>query len=75
MKKGKKYARAKGVATRAGRPPLAGACAALSDWEVHEARRDNLAGIPVEVLAERYGVSGRTLRRAFKKMDKEEVAC
>ena len=38
MKKGKEYARAKSVATRAGRPPIAGACAALSDWEVDEAR-------------------------------------
>ena len=32
MKKGKKYARARSVSTRAGRPPIAGACAALSDW-------------------------------------------
>lgn len=55
------------------RPPIAGYCAMLSDWEVHEARRDNLAGIPVEVLAERYGVSGRTLRRAFKKMNEKGV--
>ena len=73
MKKGKKYARAKGVATRAGRPPLAGACAALSDWEVDEARLDNRRGVPVDVLADRYGVSAKTLQRAFKRMDERGV--
>jgi hypothetical protein len=76
MKKEKKYARARSVSTRAGRPPIAGACAALSDWEVDEARLDNRRGVPVDALAERYGVSAKTLQRAFKRMDeKRETAC
>ena len=74
MKKGKKYARARSVSTRAGRPPIAGACAALSDWEVDKARLDNRLGVPVEALAERHGVSAKTLERAFKRMDERRVA-
>lgn len=55
---------------RAGRPPIAGACAALSDWEVDEARLDReRCGTPMEVLASRYGVSAKTLQRAFRRMD------
>lgn len=53
-----------------GRPHIAGACAALSDWEVDEARLDfEWYGTPIAVLAERYGVSTKTLNRAFKRMD------
>ena len=74
MKKGKKYARAKGVATRAGRPPVDGYCSMLSDWEVDEARLDNRRGVPVDALAERYGVSAKTLQRAFKRMDERKGA-
>ena len=74
MKKGKEYARAKSVATRAGRPPIAGACAALSDWEVDEARLDRQRhGTPLAALAGRYGVSAKTLERAFKRMDERKV--
>lgn len=54
-----------------GRPPIAGACVALSDWEVDEARLDNRRGVPVDALAERYGVSAKTLERAFKRMDEK----
>lgn len=75
MKKGKEYARARSVSTRAGRPPIAGACAALSDWEVDEARLDHERyGTPIAALAGRYGVSARTLERAFKRMDEKEGA-
>ena len=56
---------------KTGRPPIAGACAALSDWEVDEARLDNRRGVPVDALAERYGVSAKTLERAFKRMDEK----
>ena len=70
MKKGKEYARARSVSTHAGRPPIAGACAALSDGEVDEARLDHERhGTPLAALAGRYGVSARTLERAFKRMD------
>ena len=55
-----------------GRPHIAGACAALSDWEVDEARLDNRRGVPVDALAERYGVSAKTLQRAFKRMDEKK---
>lgn len=52
------------------RPPIARVCAALSDWEVDEARLDfEWYGTPIAVLAERYGVSTKTLNRAFKRMD------
>lgn len=52
------------------RPPIAGVCALLSDWEVDEARLDReRCGTPITVLAERYGVSAKTLQRAFKRMD------
>lgn len=73
MKKGKKYARARSVSTRAGRPPIAGVCAALSDWEVDEARLDReRCGTPIDALAGRYGVSAKTLQRAFKRMDEKK---
>lgn len=75
MKKGKEYARARSVSTHAGRPPIAGACAALSDWEVDEARLDRERhGTPLAALAGRYGVSARTLERAFKRMDERKGA-
>ena len=52
------------------RPPIASVCALLSDWEVDEARLDlEWYGTPITVLAERYGVSTKTLKRAFKRMD------
>lgn len=57
----------------AGRPPIAGACAALSDWEVDEARLDRERyGTPIAALAGRYGVSAKTLQRAFKRMDEKK---
>ena len=58
-----------------GRPPIAGWCAALSDWEVAEARweRDRNQ-VPLWLLAERYGVSAKTLERAFKRMDERRAA-
>lgn len=75
MKKEKKYARARSVSTRAGRPPIAGACAALSDGEVDEARLDHERhGTPIAVLAGRYGVSAKTLERAFRRMDERKGA-
>ena len=75
MKKEKKYARARSVSTRAGRPPIAGACAALSDWEVDEARLDwRRHGTPIAALAGRYDVSAKTLEQAFKRMDEREGA-
>ena len=57
-----------------GRPHIAGACAALSDWEVDEARLDNRRGVPIDALAGRYGVSAKTLQRAFKRMDERKGA-
>lgn len=57
------------------RPPIAGACAALSDWEVDEARLDHeRCGTPIDALAGRYGVSAKTLQRAFKRMDDRKGA-
>lgn len=57
------------------RPHVAGLCAALSDWEVSEARweRDRNK-VPLWLLAERYGVSAKTLERAFKRMDERRAA-
>ena len=57
------------------RPHVAGLCAALSDWEVAEARweRDRNQ-VPLLLLAERYGVSAKTLERAFKRMDERRAA-
>ena len=57
------------------RPPIAGACAALSDWEVDEARIDwRRHGTPIAALTGRYGVSAKTLERAFRRMDEREGA-
>lgn len=47
-------------------------CYALSDWEVFEARQDFERGVPIKMLAERYGVADKTLQRAFKRMDERE---
>ncbi len=44
-------------------------CYVLSDWEVLEARQDFERGVPMKMLAERYGVADKTLQRAFKRMD------
>jgi transposase len=54
--------------------PMQSLCKLLSDWEVDEARLDNRRGVPVDALAERYGVSAKTLQRAFKRMDERKGA-
>ena len=48
-------------------------CYVLSDWEVLEARQDFEHGVPMNMLAERYGVADKTLQRAFKRMDERVV--
>ena len=58
-----------GVALKAGRKPLKSLCQYLSDWEVVEAYQmwdGTYAG--AERLAGFYGVSYRTLIRAFERM-------
>lgn len=44
----------------------------LSDWEVEEAHGERLRGAQMDVLAFRYGISERALRRAFQRLERRE---
>ncbi len=49
-------------------------CMLLSDWEVIEAHGERLRGAQMDVLAFRYGICQRTLRRAFQRLEKRCTA-
>lgn len=44
-------------------------CRSLSNWEVVEAYLRHAKGEPTQLFASTYGVSYRTLNRAFRKME------
>lgn len=46
-------------------------CMQLSDWEVEEAHVEWERGTAAKVLAQRYGVSAKTLYRAFRRLERK----
>lgn len=51
-----------------GRPRLTSYAHQLSDWEVEEAYWEYRHGTTISAIAARYGVSYRTIERAFARM-------
>lgn len=51
-----------------GRKKLTSLACQLSDWEVVEAYQEHRRGTTMDALAGRYGVSYKTLERAFARM-------